>query len=116
MYKVAFLTQVFPVVFSFTYWICPGHYIYEGLIVGIFDQDDRIVFASVNSDFYDYLDCGAINSGDCSGTVHQYVDSFFGGKFNRNHLGPNIFILGGILTLARVVTFLALKYLRYTST
>lgn len=108
-------------VFQFTYWITPGHYVYEGLILAQFWGDDRPVVASEGSEFYDFLGCEDLDStnddpaGECIGDVTQYVWVFFGGKFNFENELQDIAVLSFFLVLARVCTFFALKRFQYTN-
>jgi hypothetical protein len=102
--------------FAITYWITPGHFVYEGMITSLYDGDDRTVIADDGSDFYDYLNCAALNTTTCEGPVWMYMDSFFGGKFQKDHTGQNLLILGGILIFARVITFAALHYINFAAT
>jgi hypothetical protein len=108
--------------YALPYYICPGHYVYEGMVVCLFDDDDRNVTADDGSDFYDFLNCTAR---DCNGTVENYIDYFFGGEFgnfDENHefsdddhtRRNNAIILGLILVITRVLTFLCLKYIRFS--
>ena len=106
-------------VFAVTYWITPGHYVYEGMVVSIFTGDNRTVTASEGSDYYESLGCTPeLNAtGTCVGTVEDFVDNFFGGKFplGENRTVLDILVLFFIMIIARGATFLALKYFRYTS-
>ena len=86
---------------------------YEGLVVTLFDDDTRPVYANQGSEYYDFLHCNAI---PCSGTVIQYIDYFFGGKFVKPHLKTDAIVLGCILVVARLCTYFALQYLRFTAT
>lgn len=102
--------------FAITYWITPGHYVYEGMITAMYSEDNRTVTADNGTDFYNYLDCGAVNAtGVCEGTVEEFMDSFFGGLFQKDHTVRNFIILGAYLIVARVVTFVALNYLNFSS-
>lgn len=103
-------------IFEFSYWITPGHYVYEGMIVSLFSGDDRLVFANDNSTFYISQGCTPDEVYACNGTVSEYMDTFFGGKFNRGNLSTDVWVLTGFLIGARLITFLALKYFNYTST
>lgn len=103
-------------IFQFTYWITPGHYVYEGMIVTLFHDDQRTVLASDNSQFFDDLGCALDQMDPCQGTVEDFVISFFGGKFRRANLLADIWILAAYLVVARLTTFFALKYFSYTST
>lgn len=99
--------------FAIPFWITPGHYVYEGLVVSLFYNLTTPVIATEGSNFYRELGC--MDDTPCVGTVWEYVDSFFGGRFQRSHLYYDIIILGVILTLSRVVTFLALKHFNFTA-
>jgi hypothetical protein len=104
-------------IFAFTYWITPGHYVYEGLILAQYWGDERPVLATENSEFWDFLGCEELEPGEeCYGTVTQYLWVFFGGKFNIDNLVQDIFVLALFLVLARVTTFFALKKFNYTNT
>lgn len=102
--------------FAFTYWITPGHYVYEGLLISLFRDDERPVNANDNSEFFNALGCTVGQEEVCQGTVREYLDTFFGGKFSTDNIPVNIGVLALYLVAARIVTFLALKYCRYTST
>jgi len=95
--------------FAITYWITPGHYVYEGMITSLFEDDNRTVVADEGSDFWDYLDCGNTTAvdDDCTGSVGDFMFAFYGGKFLREHNARNFGILGGYLVLARLLTWMA---------
>lgn len=102
--------------FNFTYWITPGHYVYEGLVISQFSYDRRPVVAVQDSDFFVYLGCDRRNSTEaCIGTVGDFVDNFFGGRFTRDHLLQDVFVLALFLVSARAMTFYALKYFNFSS-
>lgn len=107
--------------FSITYWITPGHYVYEGLVMAQYHSDDRTVIAVTNSDFYRYLQCDS-DSGrdgggsDCSGTVEQFIHVFFGGMFNKDNELRDILVLALFLVAARVMTFYALQKFNFSNT
>jgi hypothetical protein len=106
--------------YALPYFICPGHYVYEGMILCLFDGDDRNVTANAGTEFYAYLNCPATTADteevNCTGTVDQYIDSFFGGEFvgGNNRVAWNAAILGFILVITRVLTFVCLKYIRFS--
>jgi hypothetical protein len=103
--------------FAFTYWITPGHYVYEGLILAQYWGDDRPVLAVENSPFWDFLGCDELEEGEaCYGTVTQYVWVFFGERFNANNEIQDIMVLALFLVVARVTTFCALRNFTYTNT
>eukprot|EP00581_Thalassiosira_minuscula_P015180 CAMPEP_0183715372 /NCGR_PEP_ID=MMETSP0737-20130205/9619_1 /TAXON_ID=385413 /ORGANISM="Thalassiosira miniscula, Strain CCMP1093" /LENGTH=1519 /DNA_ID=CAMNT_0025944463 /DNA_START=22 /DNA_END=4581 /DNA_ORIENTATION=- len=98
-----------------TYWICPGHYVYEGLVMTVFHKDERKVSVSEGSDYYFDLNCDEyLVDGVCEVPVYEYVDTFFGKLYNRDNVIRNLLILGGILFLVRFSTFMALRFLTYS--
>ena len=92
-----------------------GHYVYEGLVLAAFDNDQRQVLANPGSSFYAAV-CGDDWPADqeCIGTIQDYINVFFGGEFHRSHLWYDILALALFLVSARVLTFFALKYFNYT--
>jgi hypothetical protein len=107
-----FLTGFFNVPF----WITPGHFVYEGMVVSVFTADHRTVIAEPGSDFFYALGCELDETTECGGTVSQFVYAFFGGRFSSDNIRQDACILGGCLILARVLTFLALTYRSSAST
>jgi len=101
--------------FKYTAWITPGSYVYEGLILSLFSGDTRVVVAKTGSEFYKYLKCTADTTDRCEGTVEDYIEYFFGGKYQVNN-GLTIGVLTLFLLTSRIGTWLALKYCNYTST
>jgi hypothetical protein len=102
--------------FAFTYWITPGHYVYEGLILAQYWGDTRTVIASDGSDFYNWLGCADHPPGEeCTGNVTQFVWVFFGEKFNIDNEVQNVLVLALFLVLARATTFIALRAFNYSS-
>jgi hypothetical protein len=101
--------------FQVPYWITPGHFVYEGLVMATFSDDNRTVLAVNGSEFFDYLiaedKCDPIN---CNGTVSEYVDVFFGGRFSEEHNLQNILVLSLFLVFSRVLTFYALKHFNFS--
>ena len=98
-----------------TYWINPGHFVYEGLCMSFFRSDKRFVIVGEGSDYYLPLGCNSNSfDGVCQVSVSNYVDAFFGGLFNESHLLRNACILGGILAVVRILTFVALRFLTYS--
>lgn len=91
--------------------------------MSVFYNDTRQVTVSEGSDYYDALNCGeTMVNGVCEVDVTEYVDAFFGGTdgaaamnaFSRDHIMRNAIILGGILLLVRLSTFIALRCLTYS--
>ena len=123
-----------------TYWITPGHFVYEGksvnqpsdvnqiwmlksnfflfsgMVTSIFYNDDRQVIVESGSDLWTPLNCTSIAEvdGQCDVSVSKYIDAFYGGHFSRDNVMRNAIILGVILIVVRASTFVALKKLSYT--
>jgi hypothetical protein len=104
--------------YAIPYYIAPGHYVYESLVMAVFYQNDKKVLANPGSDFFNSLveegECTEAST-ECIGTMYQFVTVFFDGLFSHDHNMRNALILGGILCLARVLTWLALKYIRFAT-
>jgi hypothetical protein len=105
--------------FALPYAITPGRYVYEGLVVSLYREVDGVVIADPDpdSEFFNYLvelgKCSVIQIDLCEGSTDDYIYVFFGGDFTDDHIFRNGLILGGILVLVRVVTWLALEYIRF---
>jgi len=99
-----------------TYWINPGHFVYEGLVMSVFHSDTRKVTVGIGSQYYydPLFNCDDNLVVECEVDVSVYVDAFFGGRFSRDHFITNAVVLGGILLVVRLSTFLALTYLTYS--
>jgi len=104
--------------YALPYYICTGHYVYESMVMALYNNNNKTVIANDGSDFYEYLQQNSPNCVEdqpCEGTASQYVLVFFGGKFTYDHQLRNALILGGILVLTRVLTWVALKKIRFSS-
>lgn len=100
--------------YAIPFYITPGHYVYESLVMSLFSNDTRPVVANVDSDFFMFLNCTQGQT-ECIGTISQYVDVFFGFEYTEMNKSRNAGILGFVLVLARVLTWVALKYIRFSS-
>jgi hypothetical protein len=98
---------------SFTYWITPGHYVYEGLVASQFHDVMTPVIAVPGSQFFTSLGCEIGQDEICEGPVKEYVNAFFGGKYVYSHLIMDALVLGAYLTFARILTYIALKKFNY---
>ena len=101
-----------------TYFITPGHYIFEGEIASIMDNNQRNVTASPNSAFYEYLvQTGKCYEGQdytCQGYSSDYIEYFFGGDFSKDNISRNAIVLGAILVVVRLGTWIALRNIRFS--
>lgn len=108
-----------PTFWSFMYWLMPGHYIFEGLIVTQFDGDETPIIASPGTPFWVYLDCEDQIAGgatDCIGTAEQWVFASFGGNFVPEHIPANMVYLAILFVATRIITLIALGALNYRRT
>lgn len=103
--------------FALPYYITPGHYVYEGLVVSLFQNDTRFVIAEEGSEFYDAMvEDGICEQGqdeECFGPVPRYIEVFFDNEFVPENTIRNALILGMVLIMTRILSWLALKYIRY---
>jgi hypothetical protein len=104
--------------YAVTYFITPGHYIFEGEITSIMDNDNRNVTATVGSDFYAFLVgkgiCIENQQSPCKGYQSDYIDFYFGGDFQADHISRNAIVLGILLVVVRLGTWYALQHIRFS--
>lgn len=104
--------------YAITWYITPGHYIFEGEIASIMFNDFRQVRATGGSDFNDWLiengKCTISQEEACIGDQKDYVLYFFGGEYTADHISRNLIILGVVLALVRYCTWIALKHIRFS--
>jgi ABC-type multidrug transport system ATPase subunit/ABC-type multidrug transport system permease subunit len=109
-----------PTFWKFMYWILPGHYILEGLLVTQFNGDETPIAASPGSPFWDYLGCDEQIADEategCTGTAEEWVFATFGGIFIPDHIPGCIAYLVGLLVFSRIVALWALGNLNYRKT
>lgn len=100
-----------------TYFITPGHYIFEGEITSIMDNEDRNVTATVGGDFFAFLvEKGKCFEGQlhvCKGFQSDYIEFFFGGNFTVDHVSRNAIVLGVLFVVVRLFTWIALRCIRF---
>lgn len=111
--------QNIPNFWIFMYWLMPGHYILEGLLMTQFDGDDQPIQASPGSAFWDSLDCDSQIAGgatECFGTASQWVNAEFAGVFSIDNVPVDIIYLVALLFFTRFITVWALGHLNFRST
>ena len=99
--------------YAIPYYICPGHYVYESMVMALYYDNNKTVIANTGSEFYDYV-CPE-GQEVCTGSAEDYVNVFFGFEFSYDNIPRDAFILGGILVMTRVLTWLALKKIRFSN-
>jgi len=123
-----FVNDIFVMVLYFS----PGRWAYEGIIVQLFksaSESGMEVKTALCGPFYHYLvnantctavtDCSSSASVDeCIGTAYQYVDFYFGGKFNDSptNFWLGIFFLFFYIFVARTLTYLSLRFFDHGNT
>lgn len=109
--------QYFVGAFQIGYWFAPGRYAYEGLIITQFRGMDNPVIAETGSPFFYYLGCSTSDEDtECQGTMEQFVDYFFGGKFTYDQFWLDIGVLLGFMVVAKLATHFALWKFNYVNT
>lgn len=103
--------------YAFPYYITPGHYVYNGMVTSLFAESQETVVASSGSGFEEYLVdqgiCEVAAAAPCNGTVSEYVVYFYGGYYGQSGHVANAVALGVFLVAARVLTWVALRYIRF---
>ena len=93
-------------------------YIFEGEITSIMDNDQRDVVATIGSDYHDFLiekgKCIEDQEDPCVGFSSDYIEWFFGGNFTAENVARNAIILGVLLVVVRLGTWIALRYIRFS--
>jgi hypothetical protein len=103
-----------PDFWIFMYWITPGHYIFEGIIISQFDGDDTPITASTGSAFFYSIEPPCQPEVECIGTAGGWVASNFP-DWDVDHLFYDALYLIGVIIATRFITFFALTHLDYRS-
>lgn len=105
--------QYFSGPFQLGLWTAPGRFAFEGITMTQFDDIDDPVIATPNSPFFFHLNC---TSTQCKGTMEEYVNFFFGGKFSIENFWLDFSVLMGYVILARLLIWFSLKKFNYVNT
>lgn len=110
--------QYFNGPFQLGLWTAPGRFALEGLVASQFGGNDRTVVPQPYSPYFFYLGCPEKweEGLECSGTMSDYVNFAFGGKFTTDNFWLDVGVLLGYLVLARLLTWFALKKFNYVNT
>jgi ABC-type multidrug transport system permease subunit len=99
-----------------TYYVTPGHYVLEGEVMALMNNDARSVKATPNSDYYDWLVetgvCNVEQQDLCLSSQKDYVQWLFGGEFSEDNIVRNLWILAAFLAFSRFSTWLSLKFIK----
>lgn len=109
--------QMVGTIYAITYYVTPGHYVFEGELTTLMWNDARMVAATIGSDFYKWLvtnDFCSLEQNVCVVSQRYYLEWFFGGEFSPDHIVPNLWILAGFLVLSRLACWLSLKYMKFS--
>uniref|UniRef100_A0A7S2YLL6 ABC transporter domain-containing protein n=1 Tax=Entomoneis paludosa TaxID=265537 RepID=A0A7S2YLL6_9STRA len=104
-----------PVFWEWAYWVFPGHYLFQGLFLTQFHDDDRVIEASDGSPFYLSLGCSPEDETVCEGTISQWIATTFS-DWDRDNVYYCGIYLAVFIVLTRLVTFWALTSLNYRAT
>lgn len=107
--------QYFVGAFQIGYWFAPGRYAYEGLIITQFNGITDNVTATSGSPYFYFLGCQDINE-PCVGSMEDFIEYFFGGKFTYDQFWLDIGVLIGYLVVAKLATHFALWKFNYVNT
>jgi hypothetical protein len=99
------------------YWTAPGRFALEGLVTTQFYEDDTPVMAQYASPYWFHINC-TIDTlpEDCQGTISDYVDFLFGGRFTLDNFWIDVGVLLFYMILAKGVQEFALYYFNYVNT
>jgi ABC-type multidrug transport system ATPase subunit/ABC-type multidrug transport system permease subunit len=105
-----------PTFWIFMYWLFPGHYILEGLLVTQFNNDDTPIVATPGTSFWNFLGCNSQTQTECVGTAEEWIYATFDGAFVIENVPENIGYMIGMILLTRILTVYGLGYLNYRRT
>lgn len=100
-----------PVFWIFVYWITPGHYIFEGIFMSQYENDNTPIEASPGSPFFISLGCTSTEE-ICMGTAEGWVKSSFS-DWSIDSIPWNLLYLIILVFTTRLLTFVGLKTLDY---
>jgi ABC-type multidrug transport system ATPase subunit len=100
-----------PIFWIFMYWVTPGHYIFEGIFMSQYENDNTPIEALPGSPFF--MSLGCTNSEEvCMGTAEGWVQSSFS-DWSTDSIPWNILYLIVLVATTRFLTFVGLKSLDY---
>ena len=121
--------QYFVGPFQLGYWTAPGRFALEGLVITQFAENKGPVIPEYASPYFFYLNCTADFTPDelpivpyeevapdCLGMINDYVNYFFGGRFNVGNFWIDVGVLLIYKILAKSVTEFALWKFNYVNT
>jgi ABC-type multidrug transport system permease subunit len=106
-----------PTFWIFMYWLLPGHWLFEGIFMSQFENDDTMIAASPGSAFYNALNCTETSTsahGTCEGTVWFWVQVNFTDWSPSNIPWDAVYLIGAMI-VTRCVSLYALTNLNYMS-
>ena len=116
--------QYFVGPFQLGFWTAPGRFAFEGLAITQFKDIDIPVTATFGSPFFYangcnrtlFLEASANGTAlECQGTMDEYVQFYFGGRFVLDHFWLDVGCLLGYLLLSRILSYWALKRFNYSN-
>ena len=109
--------QYFSGPFQLGYWSAPGRFAFEGIVTSQFKDLDYTVVAEPFTPWWFDIGCNEAEPGEaCTGSIEEYVDFFFGGRFKDRYQPLDIGVLVFCLLLARLMLWAALWKFNYVNT
>lgn len=106
-----------PTFWIFMYWLLPGHYVLEGLLVTQYRNDNTQIVADPGTPFWYFLGCDTeADPTNCVGSAEDWVYATFDGNFVYENVPNNLGYLIGVILLTRILTVFGLGYLNFRST
>lgn len=106
-----------PVFWIFMYWVLPGHWIFEGIFMSQFENDNTLIVASPGSVFYNELNCTETTTSEdqaCEGTVWFWVQVNFTDWSPSNIPWCALYLIA-VMILTRFISFYALTRMNHMS-
>ena len=95
------LPQNFFSFFWLGLWINASRYPLEGIVFSQFEAISTPVNAIPQSPFFYHLGC-KVTDESCSGSMIDYAEFFFGGKFTASNRGLDVGVLVGWILLGKL--------------
>ena len=111
--------QYFVGPFQLGFWTAPGRFAFEGLAVSQFKDIEIDVQAELGSPFFYFRNCTyneyITSGGNCTGSMEEYVNFYFGGRFTHDNFWLDVGALLGYLLVSRILSYFALAKFNYSN-
>jgi ABC-type multidrug transport system permease subunit len=106
-----------PVFWIFMYWLLPGHWIFEGIFMSQFENDETMIVASPGSVFFNALNCTSADANanaTCEGSVWFWVQVSFPDWSPSNIPWCALYLIG-VMVVTRCISFYGLTTMNHMS-